>query len=301
MSQFSRVNKNKDLYQSIIEDDKTEVVENSLRDFESRTSRTTEEKTVYNANRLKHKDEYINLATGEMVQEEQLTPFEKYDLEVSSIDHSYQNEANNVITNKDLLSEFIEEVKHYNINRGLRSDQDTQTNILNNLNHQNLSEPSVVVELTNEIQQIIGDLEEETKKITLPQSEEVVIDSFKPLDEQQNRVLSEMLDEIETSAINVVNVEDYGNKSENVLKDEVREFTREELLTQTNSFEANELFELTQSLNLKLEEQKNELEKVKKHSTFIDRLVTGIFILLIFSLVVLIGYAFWFIMKERGY
>lgn len=301
MSQFSRVNKNKDLYQSIIEDDKTEVVENSLRDFESRTSRTTEEKTVYNANRLKHKDEYINLATGEMVQEEQLTPFEKYDLEVSSIDHSYQNEANNVITNKDLLSEFIEEVKHYNINRGLRSDQDTQTNILNNLNHQNLSEPSVVVELTNEIQQIIGDLEEETKKITLPQSEEVVIDSFKPLDEQQNRVLSEMLDEIETSAINVVNVEDYENKSENVLKDEVREFTREELLTQTNSFEANELFELTQSLNLKLEEQKNELEKVKKHSTFIDRLVTGIFILLIFSLVVLIGYAFWFIMKERGY
>lgn len=301
MSQFSRVNKNKDLYQSIIEDDKTEVVENSLRDFESRTSRTTEEKTVYNANRLKHKDEYINLATGEMVQEEQLTPFEKYDLEVSSIDHSYQNEANNIITNKDLLSDFIEEVKHYNINRGLRSDQDTQTNILNNLNHQNLSEPSVVVELTNEIQQIIGDLEEETKKITLPQSEEVVIDSFKPLDEQQNRVLSEMLDEIETSAINVVNVEDYENKSENVLKDEVREFTREELLTQTNSFEANELFELTQSLNLKLEEQKNELEKVKKHSTFIDRLVTGIFILLIFSLVVLIGYAFWFIMKERGY
>lgn len=293
MGQFSRVNKNKDLYQNIIENDNTEIVDASLRDYERRTSRSQDEEKVYNASRLKGKDTFINIS--HLQDEVELkTDVETYEepvqeLATNAVDHKIGKE---VVQDKDLLSEFIEEVKHYNINKGLRTVQDTQSNILSNLQkNEEVEKPDVVMELTTEIQQIIDDLEVQSFEEPQDKTKEVSIESLKPLDDDEDKVLSEMLDAIETNALEIteqVNAE--------IAKSEDSSDT-----VPVTSFEANELLELTQTLSLKLDIQENELREVKEHNSFIDRILTVIIAVLAISLVLIVVYGLWWVYKERGF
>lgn len=293
MGQFSRVNRNKDLYQNIIENDNTEIVDASLRDYERRTSRSQDEEKVYNASRLKGKDTFINIS--HLQDEDKLkTNLETYEepvqeLSTNIVDHKLGKE---VVQDKDLLSEFIEEVKHYNINKGLRTVQDTQSNILNNLQkNEKVEKPDVVMELTTEIQQIIDDLEVQSFEDPQDKTKEVSIETLKPLDDAEDKVLSEMLDAIETNALEIteqVNAE--------IAKSEESSDT-----VPVTSFETNELLELTQTLSLKLDIQENELREVKEHNSFIDRVLTVIIAVLAISLVLIVVYGLWWVYKERGF
>lgn len=302
MGQFSRVNKNKEMYQNILEEKDSQIIDASLRDFERRTSKTKVSKDTYQASRYKVKDNYISLTSGD---EDIVEELEEVSVEeVSPILNEEETKVygKEIIEDKDLLSDFIEEVKHYNINKGLRSFQDTQSNILSNLQKNNeLERPKVVVELTSEIQKIIDDLENQNEILEeKEETKEVLIDNFKPLNDSDDRVIAEMLDQIETSALNVIEPinELLEQTSELAL---VEEKLEADLVNPVNSYEANELLELTQTLSMKLDLQENELNEVKEHTSFLDKLLTVIIVLLVLALIGLAVFGIWYVKKERGF
>lgn len=305
MSQFSRVNKNKELYQDIIQDDDTEIIESSLRDYERRMSKHNQNTDDYVASRLKRNEQLVDhLDVEQPVQ-----------LEAAAKEE--------ILSDRDLLSDFIEEVKHYNINKGLRSVQDTQTNILNNLSQGNTSsdapESQSILELTSEIQQIIGDLdtmtveEDETKEIETP--------VLKTLDSDEDEELASIFNEIETSSLSLEEIlrSDHVELStdESLIEErvkpevveieevekhsDVKQSFKQDVSEDKADFKANELLELTQTLSLKLDLQEKELEDVQAHSTVIDKILTAIIVILIVAMAIIIIYGVWWVYSERGY
>lgn len=312
MSQFSRVKKNQDLYSDIIQDDKTEIIDSSLKDYQRRISKDESEETEYVASRLKRNETML----------EQIEPM---DVELKS---DYKEE---ILSDRDLLSDFIEEVKHYNINKGLRSVQDTQTNILNNLSQSRdqkpaSSESQSILELTSEIQQIIGDLDDMELEDDI---EEVEVPVIQTLDQTEDHELQSIFNEIETSSISLQEILNSGNiepsdvekikepikevieektvvehKQEVPVNPKVQEFvkTLEDKQTDKKSdFKANELSELTQTLSLKLDLQEKELEDVQTQSTFVDKLLTVVIAVLVIAMIAIIIYGIWWVYTERGF
>lgn len=289
MSQFSRVKKNSDLYKEIIEDNSSEIIENSLRDYKNRMSKNEVKEEDYVASRLK-RNEKIN---------------EEINVESESVEKVI--DKTEILSDRDLLSDFIEEVKHYNINKGLRSVQDTQTNILNNLEEGSKvkNDSNAVLELTSEIKQIINDLEN-------MEVEEDVVDTYevpiiKTLDDKADEELISIFEEIETSPINI---EDIKHDEDTVDEVDLIDLMELEIIEEpivsvveddhVNDFKSNELLELTQTLNLKLDLQEQELETIEPESSIIDKVLTAIIIFLVVALVLIIAYGIWWVYMKRG-
>lgn len=297
MSKFSRVKKNQDLYQDIIQDDSSEIIESSLRDYERRISKENQVTDEYIANRLKRNEQLVEQIEGKVDE-----PRETAQLQTAA--------KEDILSDRDLLSDFIEEVKHYNINKGLRSVQDTQTNILNNLTQgapqQEKTESPSILELTSEIQQIIGDLD---SMDVVEEEAEVEVPVLKTLDHEEDEELASIFNEIETSSLsleeilksdNVELVEEKPQADETVEVEVVEEVSKEDIEEDKSDYKANELLELTQTLSLKLDLQEKELEDVQAHSTVIDKVLTGVIIILVIAMILIIAYGIWWVYMERG-
>lgn len=297
MSKFSRVKKNQDLYQDIIQDDSSEIIESSLRDYERRISKENQVTDEYIANRLKRNEQLVEQIEGKVEE-----PRETAQLQTAA--------KEDILSDRDLLSDFIEEVKHYNINKGLRSVQDTQTNILNNLTQgapqQEKTESPSILELTSEIQQIIGDLD---SMDVVEEEAEVEVPVLKTLDHEEDEELASIFNEIETSSLsleeilksdNVELVEEKPQAEETVEVEVVEEVSKEDIEEDKSDYKANELLELTQTLSLKLDLQEKELEDVQAHSTVIDKVLTGVIIILVIAMILIIAYGIWWVYMERG-
>lgn len=281
MGNFSRVKKNAQLYQEVIEDDKTSIIESSLLDYERRVKRG-DVSSDYIASRLKKNK---NIEEKTVVEE---TFNDEIDLKAKDEKVILKED---ILRDRDLLADFIEEVKHYNINRGLRTVADTQMNILETL-HKSDDKVEEDLDLTSEIQQIISDFE-----VLDEQIEEVeVLDKpiIKPLNEDKTKQLINVFEEIETSAIKVVD-----ETSDKIVFD--KEEVIEEIINDKD-FKSNELLELTQTLNLKLDlNEENKVVEVNKKAVFIDKLLTFFIAILVFALLVMIGIGIWWVAKERGF
>lgn len=309
MSQFSRVRKNQDLYQDIIQDDSSEIIESSLRDYERRVSKDSIESSAYVASRLKRNEQIVEHIEEEVV-------------EVVEEPIQLQSAAKeDILSDRDLLSDFIEEVKHYNINKGLRSVQDTQTNILNNLSQGGTqdrveSEPQSILELTSEIQQIIGDLDTMEIHDELDDNDNDV-PVLKTLDHEEDEELASIFNEIETSSLSleeILNADHIEVSNKEVYEPKAVEKVTEEIVIEPvviestdkkheekTDFKANELLELTQTLSLKLDLQEKELEDVQAHSTIVDKILTGVIVILIIAMILLVSYGIWWVYTERGF
>lgn len=332
MSEFSRVKKNKDLYKEIIEDDKTKIIESSLRDYERRTTDPHSNESKYQASRYRknHKLE------SDKEQFDQTFDLENKESQPESLSKK------EILRDRDLLEEFIEEVKHYNINRGLRNVQDTQMNILQNLGktpteniENDLSETFKEVEnitksdqdLTREIQAIISDLDNEIEEITLPEPDGFV---FTPLDEEKDKILYSIFEEIEENADKkpktdkaVFNRDEVSKtveleEAEESLKEEVvkktefetrdinnvsQEIITDEVLETTNDkrdYKSSELLELTQTLNLKLDLQEAELDNVTQKVSVLDKILSLFVLILVLALIGIILFGIFWVSKERG-
>lgn len=283
MGKFSRVKKNEQLYQEIVAEDKTSIIESSLRDYERRIAKNDEE-SKYIASRLK-KNKTIDVES---------------EIEEVSQQESKKLSKEDILRDRDLLADFIEEVKHYNINRGLRSVADTQMNILETLHKSEPEEKTLEAEaeldLTSEIQQVISDLD--VDNLDLDQEDEVKINetTFKPLNENKDKQLIDVFQEIETSALDVV---------EEVVDKEVSDTAKivyQEGANKESDYKSNELLELTQTLNLKLDlnEEESEATLTSTKANFLDRLLTFFIAILVVALLVMIGVGIWWVYKERG-
>lgn len=337
MSRFSRVKKNSDLYNEIIEEDKTKIIESSLRDYERRTTDPHSNESKYQASRYRKNKEIIeNLSAESKEKLEEMTEEPQVD---EVLEESINNDVSKdkeelskkeILRDRDLLEEFIEEVKHYNINRGLRNVQDTQMNILQNLNKnpKTKEKENEVIEsteetvksdqeLTQEIQAIISDLDNNDVYYEDDVDNEVVDDFvFTPLDKEKEEKISSILEDLEddsnTSKKSEVNkkvnekaVFSLNNKDE----DQTKENDENESLPikvetvdeeSKRDFKSSELLELTQTLNLKLDLQEAELEEVSHKVSVIDKILTIFVVLLVIALVFIIVYGVYWVYIERG-
>lgn len=322
MSKFSRVKKNVDLYNKIIEEDKTKIIESSLRDYERRTTDPHSKESTYQASRYRKNKDLIEELSEEKF-EGVINPTDSVLNEPSSGDTLSKKE---ILRDRDLLEEFIQEVKHYNINRGLRNVQDTQMNILQTLSKapQSREEPSQKeeatqqtdksdLELTHEIQAIIKELDE--KNLDSDYDEEGVDDfTFSPLESKKEKELSNIFSEIEDNSKFTQKskkavfkgeddyLEDIEENKDQILADadSKLELAKDETSLNKRDFKSSELLELTQTLNLKLDLQEAELEDVSEKVTVLDRILTGFLVILIIALIIIIAYGVFWVYRERG-
>ena len=312
MGQFSRVNKNKDLYHDLIKDDHEKLLEKSLRDYEQRI-RKVEKEEPYVASRFRPEVDNIDVA-------EDIDPIE-------SNNSALKKEE--LLKDKDLLADFIEEVKHYNINRGLRTVQDTQMNILHNLNNETpteknkISEPEVVEpikqntvsELTQEIQAIIQDLETDSALIATTddyddRSVSVVteeLQEYRTVD--NNEELESVFNEIETSALKLSQsiIDNESSEQQTKSNDKIEQDNKlvlEERSNEQSDFKSNELLELTQTLNLKLDLQDTEDTTAsidtKPKVELLDKFLTFVIIMLTVALIAFVIFGIYYVSKGRG-
>ena len=334
MSEFSRVKKNKKLYSEIIEDDKTKIIESSLRDYERRTTDSHSDESKYQASRYR-KNHDIQKKESSVAAEP-----------VESVVAKEAIAQKEILRDRDLLEEFIEEVKHYNINRGLRNVQDTQMNILQNLGKTSQDaevekikeEPKQEVvdksdqDLTQEIMAIISNLDNEDIDYEEDEKNDFV---FTPLDDENDKKLSTIFDEIEEHSDkpkidkkSFTTKNDANNESEESIEEETEDAKAlktdnvlalpktqdldgklnkfEPSVKETTSykdgrdFKSQELLELTQTLNLKLDLHENEIQDVSKKVTILDKILSLLIVFLIIAWVVIILFGIYWVSKERG-
>lgn len=311
MSKFSRVKKNVDLYNKILEEDKTKIIESSLRDYERRTTDPHSMESAYQASRYrKNKDLIDELAQEEFEQPSDLKENVKSEKPAEAL---FKKE---ILRDRDLLEEFIEEVKHYNINRGLRNVQDTQMNILQNLSKkpQDSDDKSQIkakseasksdLELTQEIQAIINELDEKDLESDYDDegSDNFV---YNPLPASKEEELSSIYNEIKSNAKQSQKPDKavFSQPEEKDTEKAKQESKASLPIVENNSkrdFKSSELLELTQTLNLKLDLQEAELEEVSEKVGLIDKILTGFLLVLVLALVVIIAYGIFWVYRERG-
>ncbi len=314
MSQFSRVRKNKELYSDLIQDNNTEIIEASLRDFERRTSRTKSEEEYIASRRNRNlentviNDLHSISPVEEIIEVEEPSIVNEPVIETEIVD---SNETiitkEHLLNDRDLLDDFIEEVKRYNINRGLRNVQDTQMNILQSLNNETDEdynstyekeiepyELESVSELTQEIQMIIDNLDNEIDNnyAEETESEEVDVFSFIPLDDKKDEELSSVFNEIETSALKLSELMSDNEVIDNEIQSETVEIAPD--------FKSNELLDLTNTLNLKLDLQEREVVDTKPKKTVVDHIINLLLVLVFAATLAIIIYGIWWVSKERG-
>lgn len=326
MSKFSRVKKNADLYNEINKEDKTKIIESSLRDYERRTTNPHTKESTYQASRYRKNKDLIDELSKEK-SEDYIKPTDDVLSEESSSEALSKKE---ILRDRDLLEEFIQEVKHYNINRGLRNVQDTQMNILQTLSKtpqpteeardkaevldENVEETKKSdLELTQEIQAIIKELDE--KDLESDYDDEGLDDFvFTPLADNKEEELTNIFSEIEDNSRHghkpekvVFKAEENNLEAKNINEEDVLAGTEnklEEIKDENNSnkrdFKSSELLELTQTLNLKLDLQEAELEEVSEKVTVLDRILTGFLVVLVVALILIIAYGIFWVYRERG-
>lgn len=315
MSQFSRVRKNKELYSDLIQDNNTEIIEASLRDFERRTSRTKSEEEYIASRRNRNlentviNDLHSISPVEEIIEVKEPLVVNEPVIETEIVD---SNETiitkEHLLNDRDLLDDFIEEVKRYNINRGLRNVQDTQMNILQSLNNEDSNEVynstyekeieplelDSVSELTHEIQMIIDNLDNEVDNDYEEEveSDEVDVFSFIPLDEKKDVELSSVFNEIETSALKISEIVN----DTKVNDDEINIDSP----VVSPDYKSNELLDLTNTLNLKLDLVDREVVDTKPQKTIVDHIINILLILVFAATLAIAIYGIWWVSKERG-
>lgn len=336
MQEFSRVKKNQKLYKEILKEDKTKIIEKSLRDYEQRVNRQDNTESTYQASRYRKN---LDQSEEDLLLDDSETETPPKDLDyldddnLATVEQLSQDE---ILRNRDLLEDFINEVKNYNINRGLRKVEDTQINILKSLNkkdnnekkvpkelveNQTIEVPAEIVEkkepekltdnqqLTQEIQTILSDLDNEETYTVDESSDDFV---FKPLDKEKEKKLSNIFEEIEeNSEVNkeskkVVFKPSKEDQKPNPKKQKLEFIEADEVLSANDDkvqrdYKANELLELTQTLNLKLDLQEEaDIEEYEQETSFIDKVLTVFLALLVLILLVIVIYGIYWVYTERG-
>jgi len=162
--------------------------------------------------------------------------------------------------NNEYLDEFINEVKQYNVKKGLRTAEDTQTNILNELRRNDEHKTQAPQN------SVIPDTPKESNESISAQMQDLINDDIietKPI---------EPVPVAETPIVNVVD----------------------------NSALREEMMEETLRLKKQIESQDNELSLVNDHVTNTNRILNFVLIILFLTLLVALGCLAYYLLLNRG-
>jgi len=163
--------------------------------------------------------------------------------------------------NNEYLDEFINEVKQYNVKKGLRTAEDTQTNILNGIRRND--EHKIQPTKTTDINQDVSN--ESTESISAQM--QVLIN-----DETDN---TELVKPPVSPEVPIVQTVD-------------------------NSALREEMMEETLRLKKQIESQDNELSLVNDHVTNTNRILNFVLVILFLTLLVALGCLAYYLLLNRG-
>ena len=242
MDNLSRTKKNNQLYQKLHSDNETQISSdrlslyaNRLHDIDNESfSKMTTNATSDNPLHAK-KAEYLNT--------------EPESRQISSFNNEY-------------LDEFISEVKQYNIKKGLRAVEDTQTNILKEILKKD-------IEVKKEDNQSINiDVSSNDQEMITSEMKKMIDIDYQPID-----------DAIEDEVIKPV---------QEVLHNEVS-YNNEEILAETAK------------LKKIVQDHDNELLEVNNHVSSTNRILNFVLIILFLTLLLALGGLVYFLLTNRGF
>lgn len=206
-------------------------------------------------------------------------PFDKETKSVvseSTIDETPINETDSF--NNQYLEEFIKEVKDYNVSKGYRSEQDTKSNLLNEVKSNTVLRPFGDLEPSRPIEEYVEEyIDEEIIETPAPEIKE-----SNPTSEQTlifEAIKEEKSDDSEVDQTIMMKVQEYADSEE----------TYENYVTDNH----DTLLEETTKLKTQLNEQNSVVTemsgKIDKTNRILNILITILVILIVISIVV-IGY-----------
>lgn len=203
--------------------------------------------------------------------------------------------------NNEYLDEYIHEVKQYNINKGLRSAEDTQVNILNGIRKEpldmfNAAEKDSSLSFEDRLNQLYDHKFEPTKNEDKKIDTPLEVPSFSKDDEKRNTIsmeiknlLNEPVEKIEEVQSVVAPIEPkVADKSKVANPFENEKELREKLMNETVQ------------LRVQLEEYEDELSDVNDSVNSTNRILNFILILLILALLVILGVVAYWVLLSRG-
>jgi hypothetical protein len=243
MDNLSRTKKNNQLYQKLHSDNETQISSDRLSLYANRlheidNERFSEMTTNATSDNPLHakKTEYLNTEPAPQ--------------QISSFNNEY-------------LDEFISEVKQYNIKKGLRAVEDTQTNILK---------------------------EVLKKDIEVKKEDQVIDKEINTID--QEMITSEMQKMIDT---------DYQpNDIDNEFEDEMIK-PAQEVSHHDVSYNNEEILAETAKLKKIVQDHDNELLEVNNHVSSTNRILNFVLIILFLTLLLALGGLVYFLLTNRGF
>ena len=237
--------------------------------------------------------------------------------------------------NNEYLDEFIDEVKQYNIKKGLRSMEDTDLNILNELRgNSRKTSPNYFKEKeedsTKAFEPFKEKEEEEVRRETLkedlkasaapayePRTSNLTV--YGPMDEEEPKK-QEAVKKEETKPMFKEENEDLRKEIENVLSDvgTTREVSKEELreaskepVKEKKMVEVEEdfivdtklhenLLQQTTELKTRVDEYDDKLDGVNDKVDTVNKVLNGLLTVLLIVLVAVLGVLIYYILKSRG-
>lgn len=244
MDNLSRTKKNNQLYQKLHSDNETQISSDRL--------------SLY-ANRLHEIDsESFSEMTANATSD---NPLHARKTEYLSKEPAVQQISS---FNNEYLDEFISEVKQYNIKKGLRAVEDTQTNILKEVLKKD-------IQVKNENDQLIN-------------IESSTID--------QEMITTEMKKMIDS---------DYQPSNENHdLEDEMIKPIQDSIPLGV-SFNNEEILAETAKLKKIVQDHDNELIEVNDHVSSTNRILNFVLIILFLTLLLALGGLIYFLLTNRGF
>lgn len=226
------------------------------------------------------------------------------------IDNNEKNSMNDTFTN-EYLDDFIKEVRDYNIRKGNRQSEDTQVDILYQLNAENRAKRTRYLQEIKDKQDddILQSLNNEENLKPVLSKEDLVKEVQQLLldDEVENTTLNEELQDSDveelTDKLMQTQQIDLHQAAALVLPDDEDE---EEVVDDSVNVDAKEdslhkkLIEETQQLRVQLDEYEGELSDLSSGVEKNNRILNFILCFLILVLLVIIGFVGYYLWQATG-
>ncbi|MBR2685982.1 MAG: hypothetical protein IKE59_08060 [Erysipelotrichaceae bacterium] len=330
---LSRVRKNEELYRDLNTNPEENIQSEELSHYANRlnaidSSSFDKMEAEATSSEAQHLKEQLTAENPEVIATK--IP----EVKKEEVKETVKEEAENAAPafNNEYLDEFIDEVKQYNIRKGLRSMEDTDLNILNELRGNSRKntvnyfrekeeestkafepfkekEPETVKETLKEDLKatpayeprtsnltVYGPLEDDEPK-TQPQKKE---EASKPLYQEDHEDLRKEIENVlsDVGTTREVSKEELREASKEPQKEKKMVEVEEDFIVDTKLHE--NLLQQTSELKTKIDEYDDKLGGVNEKVDTVNKVLNGLLTVLLIVLVAVLGVLVYYILKSRG-
>ncbi len=293
MENYSRTQKYEKLRRQLENDRESEIKTKELSDYAERLN--TLDNTRFEKMDVLNKEDHDPLHARTTVYDDETSVQIPFNMEKKEEKETAEDKFNT-----DFINEYIKEVKQYNFDKGLRSAEDTQLNILKEVRKGNdpmlrpfgeiegeskgkLELPETVIKAIDEQEEMRNTISLEIKNIL---AEEQAEQSLKA----EDVTVEESIVESEEPAEKEEPVEDLGGKtSENPVVEHI-----------TSADIENIVINQTREIKAQLESYENELDDMSNTVSNTNRLLNIVLVTLIIALVIVLGIIVYWNLMKRG-